>query len=158
LERNQVQGGRQILNYTIALDNWLSLEPLNNTNTELICIREFHGQRVLISNDTIFIHIKELFYSAGKKYVRHLKNSVGIGLTQELVDFADFNGLSIGVIIGTKTDRYYQCIPIEVQKFAYRKKSIDKCAGVTLLKYPWSLCKTIKYNVATIVELLRGGN
>ena len=143
------------MNYTITLDNWLSPEPLNNTNTELICIREFHGQRVLVSSDTIFINIKEPFYSAGKKYSWQLKNSVGIGLSQELVDFTDLNGLALGVLVGTKTDRFYQCNPIEIKNFVIRTESIDKRAGVTLLVYPWSFCTTVKGDMTANIDILK---
>ena len=115
LEGHKVQGDGSEMNNSISLDNWLRLSDENNTiNAEPQGVKEFYGQKVLIYNNIAFIHIIEPFYSAGKQYHWQLQNKVGTGLSREFVDFAYIQTLTPGIMVGTKTDRFYQCNPIEI--------------------------------------------
>jgi len=142
-----------------SLDSWLGL---NNTITvnaapnknSTIIVKHIAGQKTILTGNCLYLHIREPFYSAGKVFHWRSKGStVGLGINEKIVLFAEEENLKVRIVVGTTTDRYYEISPNEIIQFVKETDSIDYKNGATLHVVPWRICKSVRDNLTSIIRL-----
>jgi len=86
----------------------------------------FKGETFLYIPKTkeLFFHIREPYYSSGKRY--GWNPPIGLGINEAALNFAVKNNLRICVFVGSTRDRYYATEAHKWKRFAERHKSIEK--------------------------------
>lgn len=96
------------------------------------------GQGVEVADGYLEIAIKEPFYSAGKQFgwkLHGIKKSPGIGLSREILGYANSNKLMLRILVDGKR---YIANPDDWVLFAIETNSyMNTKGGVILVIYPW---------------------
>jgi len=105
----------------------------------------FRGERFLYIPETkeLFFHIREPYYSCGKRY--GWNPPIGLGINENALKFAVKNKLRICVFIGTAKDRYYAIDAYKWKRFAEKHQSIEKHGStqVYIVQFSKTLFNTV---------------
>ncbi len=148
-----------------SLDDWLGL---NNTITvsnaaqnknSTITVKHIAGQKTVLTGNCLYMHIRLPFYSAGKVFRwRNGCSTVGLGINEKIVRFAEGGAFTIRLMVADTTDRCYEISPNQIVQFVRETDSVDYRNSATLYVIPWSKCKTVNHDVTAIIEILQSVN
>lgn len=106
-------------------------------------LKMFGSQMVEIYPEDKFVktHIREPFFSAGKMF-GWTGNTVGIGIAEEIVEFAVQNSFSICVTVGDNPN-VFSMNSFAWKEFSEKHKSIHQVGDKKLLVVQWSEMKKV---------------
>lgn len=102
-------------------------------------IKKFGSQMILVYPDQKIIKtsIREPFFSAGKQF-GWTGNSVGIGLSEEIIEFAFKNDYDICVSVGENPNLFWTSAKTWKSVCESKKQFFDLHDGKRLYVYQWS--------------------
>lgn len=116
----------------------------------------FYNEPIWDDGWAVYVLIHEIFYTAGRTFGWH-GNITGIGLNEQILEYASKNGRKIRVLLDSYDDRCYQIDPNEWIQFAKgthsimdRKKSGEPLPTLYVVQFDSNHFKTIKLDVALI--------
>ena len=102
-------------------------------------ILDFRGERFIhsTSDNLLKFQVREPFYSAGKQFGWQ-GVTVGLGISEEALEYALQHNCRIQVRVGEKKDRAYEIAAQAWKAFAEKNGSIMKCKDTKIYVIQWS--------------------